>query len=177
MNDYSNRPRSSEWFVWTVRPSKFELVKDYIEKRIPEVTKVLYPTVFSTKTTKQGQVKKKALPLYGGYMFLQYTHDVKNPTTWVKINEHPFVVKYVGPCTEEDLATVSSLQKVEKIKDEKVDFFSPGDLVKVKGGVFSGRVGKVIAVYSNSVRVYLGRETNGVKAIFSTEDLDFIGHG
>lgn len=97
---------STQWFIWTVRPGKFEIVKAYLEKEVKEVSDILFPTETSEKETKTGSKKTKTSPLYAGYVFLQYTHDVTDPVVWVKINKHPFVASYVGPCTAADIALI-----------------------------------------------------------------------
>jgi transcription antitermination factor NusG len=96
-----------EWYIWTVRPGKFDIVKAYIEKNVREVTDILCPTVTSEKQTKTGLKKVKVSPLYAGYVFMQYTHDIDDPVAWVKINNHPFVVSYVGPCSAKDIALIA----------------------------------------------------------------------
>ena len=97
-----------EWYVWSIRPGKFSLVEKYIQEKVPEVKKILYPTVTTEKQHKNGNVKKKQQSLYAGYLFLQYSHDERNPATWVKLNKHPFITTYVGPCSKKDLASVNS---------------------------------------------------------------------
>lgn len=162
---------TQEWYVWTVRVGKFELVKRYIEENVKEVTKVLYPTVTTEKQVKSGTRKKKS-PLYAGYIFLQYAHDPDSPTTWLKLNKYPFVTGYVGPCTAKDLASVDSLQKVEKLNNDMVKEFKEGDKVRVNGGVFVGYVGSVVSKNSNSVKVALGEDNSIMTVVFSPEDLD-----
>lgn len=98
--------QSKEWYIWTVRPGKFDIVKVYIEKNIKEVTNILCLTETLDKETKPGRKKIKVSTLYAGYVFLQYTHDTNNPAVWTKINKHPFVVGYVGPCTAADIALI-----------------------------------------------------------------------
>lgn len=167
---------AQEWYVWTVRTGKFGVVQKYIEERVPEVRKVLYPTVTTEKRTLKGDVKKKKSPLYAGYMFLQYTHSEENPIAWLKLNKHPFITRYVGPCTAKDLASVDSLQKVEKLNNDEVRNFMVGDEVRVNGGVFIGFGGKVVYLASNSVTVELQRsgEVRILKVVFSPEDLDIL---
>ena len=95
-----------EWYIWTVRPGKFHIVEAYLEKNVKEVTNILCPTQISEKETKTGRKKVKVSPLYAGYVFLQYSHNENNPTAWVKIDRHPFVVGYVGPCSAADIALI-----------------------------------------------------------------------
>lgn len=167
---------AQEWYVWTVRAGKFDIVQKYIEECVPEVRKVLYPTVTTEKRTQKGEVKKKKSPLYAGYMFLQYAYNEENPIVWLKLNKHPFITRYVGPCTAKDLASVDSLQKVEKLNNDEVRNFVVGDVVRVNGGVFVGFEGEVVRLASNSVAVELRRGGEGrtLKVVFSPEDLDIL---
>jgi transcription antitermination factor NusG len=106
----TNTPGDSinpEWYIWTVRPGKFDIVKAYIEKSVKEISCVLCPTVTSEKEMKSGRKKTKVSLLYAGYVFLQYAHDENNPVVWTKLNKHPFVVSYVGPCTAADIALIA----------------------------------------------------------------------
>lgn len=168
---------SMEWYVWTVRAAKFDLVKSYIEDNIPAVKRVLYPTVTMAKASSKGDVHNKKIPLYAGYMFLQYEHNLDNPITWVNINKHPFVTGYVGPCTAKDLASVDSLQKVETLNDDKVSEFKQGVSVKVVGGVFVNFVGTVSYVTSNTVGVNIESSGRLMKVVFSPKDLIVVVGG
>lgn len=163
-----------EWYVWTVRPGKFEVVRRYIENNIPQVTEILYPTVTQEKHTKRG-VKQKKSPLYAGYLFLRYNHDPKRPTTWLKIDKHPFITSYLGPCTAKDLASVNSLQKVDKPRDKEVDEFSVGDAVVINSGVFIGYKGSVSDTNSNSIGVNLEQGGKKLRVVFSPKDLSVVG--
>jgi transcription antitermination factor NusG len=162
---------SQEWYVWTVKSGKFDVVKKYIEERLPEVKKILYPTITTERITKKGEVKKKKIPLYAGYIFLQYKHRADNPRTWISLNNHPFVTHYVGPCTAQDLVSVDSLQKVEKLNLEAVKNFKLNDKVRVNGGVFEGFRGLVVGKSSNSIRVEVN---NSITVVFSPDDLDIL---
>lgn len=165
---------TEEWYVWTIRPGKFDIVSRYIEKKIPQVKKILYPTVTTEKMTKKG-IKEKKSPLYAAYVFLQYAHNLENPLTWNMLNKHHFITGYVGPCTPQDLATVNSLQKTKGVKHEKVDVFTVGCTVRVCSGVFLNYVGRVSKVTSNSVGVVVERAGKTLKVVFSPEDLEIIG--
>jgi transcription antitermination factor NusG len=88
-----------EWYVWTIRPGAFEAVKKYIEVHISGVSQIVRPSVTEEKVTKKGVARKKQTPLYAGYVFLNYYHDHANPTIWVKLNDHPLITSYVGPCS------------------------------------------------------------------------------
>lgn len=166
--------KDKEWYVWTVRAGKFEVVKRYMEEHIPQITKVLYPTITTEKTTRNGSLKKQRSPLYAGYIFLQYEHDVTNPGTWLKINKHPFITGYVGPCTPKDLVSVDSLQKVDTLNNDKVRKFMLGDSVRVNGGLFINYKGRVTSLTSNSIGVELINENKVFKAVLSPEDLDIV---
>lgn len=162
---------ADEWYVWAVRPDKFEVVERYIVQKVKEVKKVLYPMVTKERVTKAG-VKKSKAPLYAGYIFLQYSHATDNPVTWNKLNSHPFITRYVGPCTSQDLASVDSLQKVQEINNDEVRNFRVGDHIRVNGGVFVGYLGSVTYLTSNYVGVELERAGKTLRVVFSPEDLD-----
>lgn len=102
-----NHTDQEKWYIWTVRPGKFDVVSTYIKNNVEEVTEILFPTETSEKETKSGIKKIKVSPLYAGYVFLRYYHDAENPTVWVKINKHPFVSGYVGLCTEKDIDLIA----------------------------------------------------------------------
>ncbi len=163
-----------QWYVWSVKTGKFDLVKKYIEEKIPEVKQVLYPTVTKERLLKSGESKKSKVPLYSGYMFLQYHHDAINPQVWLMLTKHPFVSTYVGPCTPADLVSVNSLQKLEVVNNEAVKDFKLGDSVRVNGGVFSGHTGIVSDISTNTVRVDVSMANRSMKFVFSPDDLDII---
>lgn len=166
---------SSEWYVWTVRPGKFDVVKRYIESKVQEVNEVLYPAVTTETRTKKGDIKRKIIPLYAGYLFLQYHHDETDPATWWKLNRHPFITRYVGPCTAQDLASAQSLKKVERVDNEQVQEFCVGDSVRVDSGVFISFRGEVIGINRNSIRVNLHSLGKMLEVLLSPEDLVVVG--
>lgn len=169
-----NSENSFQWYVWSVKTGKFDTVKRYIEEKIPEVKQVLYPTVTKERVLKSGESKKRKVPLYSGYMFLQYQHDEKDPQVWLKLTKHPFVSTYVGPCTPADLVSVNSLQKLEIVNNDVVKEFHVGDEVRVNGGVFSGQSGTVVDISSNTIRVDISVANKAMKFVFSPADLDIV---
>ena len=178
MNKVPKDEHSEEWYVWSVRPGKFSLVEKFIEEKVPEIKKVLYPTVTTEKQTKRGAVKTKQSPLYAGYLFLQYSHDSENPSTWLKLNKHPFIAGYVGPCSKKDLATVNNLQGAPNPSPTKTDSFQERDEVQVRRGVFKGYTGVVNKkVTGNFVSVELKQGQDILAVVFSPEDLDLLQRG
>lgn len=95
------------WFIWMVRPSKIDIINKYIKDNVPEVKQVVCPTVVVSKTSKTGKVKKKDIPLYSEYLFLQYEDK---PESYHKILKHPFISKFLGPCKENELKIIAALQ-------------------------------------------------------------------
>lgn len=164
---------NSQWYVWSIRVGKFDIVKKYIEDKVPEVKKILYPTITSERRLKNGESKKKKTPLYSGYIFLQYIHNSDNPATWLKLSRHPFISNYVGPCTPTDLVSVDSLQKLEVVNSSPVKEFCVGDSVRVNGGVFQGYGGRVVAV-SNTINVEIEVSNKCARFVFSPDDLDVV---
>jgi len=160
------------WYVWNIRADKFDIVSRYFDEKVPEVLEYLYTTVTAEKRGSKGTVKKVEIPLYAGYLFLRYTHDVNNPDTWWKIKKHPFVLKYVGPCTAHDLASVASMKKVRYLNLDDVKNFITGDSVMVNGGVFKGFEGTVTGTSSNSVCVLVSSLGKTIKVVFSPADLN-----
>lgn len=163
---------NSEWYVWTVRPSKIDIVLDFIEEHIPQINEHLYPTVLSKRETKKGKIKEKKKPLYEGYLFLQYRAD---PKVWHTLNNHPFVSNYVGRCTRQELYSVYNLQNTQEEKISPSTNIKEGNVVRVKSGSFNGAKGEVLLVRPNYIQVSLkafGR--NSVKSVFDPEDLEII---
>jgi len=100
-------PLDRQWHIWIVSPDKFNVVKEYLTKKVPEVREVLCPIKKEDRHTKGGAIKTKSRALYVGYVFLKYAPSYH---TWNMINRHPFVSSYLGPCSEKELETVKKLQ-------------------------------------------------------------------
>ncbi len=166
---------SYQWYVWYIKFGKFDVISKYIEEKIPEVKKVLYPTITTERQLKNGEAKKRKTPLYGGYMFLQYHHNPEKPDVWLKLSKHPFVSAYIGPCTPKDLVSVDSLQKLEIVNSDILKTFRVGDYVRVNGGVFKNYTGKVLAVQDKVIRVEIEAQNKHMRFVFSPEDLDITG--
>jgi len=167
----NNGSSGKQWHVWSARPNKFDIVANFIKDKIPQVKEVLYPTVVAEKTTAKGEVKKKKAPLYAGYLFLQYDDD---PHVWHKLNDHPFITRYVGRCTENDLYSVYNLRNVENLNKEESKEFLVGDRVKVNGGPFKGLSGNILIVRPNYIQVGVEVFGRPVKAAFDPSDLDIV---
>lgn len=165
MNREDQTSNSKEWYVWSVRPGKFEIVCRYIQDKIPEVNQILNPVSKDKRATK----KEKNKSLYGGYIFLQYKHSA---TVWHKISKHPFIITYVGPCQDKELASVVSLQKNEECSKEEVKDFSAGDTIIVIDGIYKGFSGVVTDTIEEAVKVSL--KMDGVKnsLVFNPRDLN-----
>ena len=144
-------------------------------RKVPEVKEVLYPAITTETITKKGKIKRKVTPLYAGYVFLQYHHDEDNPAVWWKLNRHPFITRYVGSCTVQDLASAQSLKKVEKVDDVKVRKFRIGDTIQVDSGVFIGFHGEVLNINRNHIGVELHSLGKTLKVVFSPDDLVIKG--
>ncbi len=161
-----------QWHVWTVNPNKFQVVSMFIEKEVTEVKEVLYPTVTSERKTSKGKIKTKKVPLYQGYLFLQYSED---PIVWHKLNSHPFITNYVGRCTQQDLFSVYNLKNVEHLNKEENKVCEVGDFVKIQAGPMKGFSGKVTLVRSDYIKISIevfGR--SGVPAVVNPADIDII---
>lgn len=103
-------PSPDMWYIWTVKPDKIELVEAFIEDKISEVASILCPSTTKQKILKSGKIKKKTTSIYGGYIFLKY-NDVKDISlVYYKLKSNPFIVSYVGVCTEKELISVYKVQ-------------------------------------------------------------------
>jgi len=163
---------SNQWFVWTVRPSKFKVVSKYIETKIPEVKTILYPREISKKKSGKG-TKERVSSLYEGYMFLQYQSSA---TTWHKLNDHPLIDRYVGMCSADDLRSVYNLDvsdEQSELQQEKQTRLRVGDLVTVKSGLFKGMYGKVTLSRDNYTQVDLdGLDDSNSRIVFKPSYLE-----
>lgn len=91
------------WYIWTIRPDRFDAVKRYIDNNVKEIIDIYFPTTTTEKHTNRGK-SIKTVSVYGGYIFLKYNSDCNPSDVWYKINKHPFVVGYIGPCTDKELS-------------------------------------------------------------------------
>jgi transcription antitermination factor NusG len=98
------------WYIWTVKPGKIEIVESFIEGKIVEVVSILCPSITKQKTLKSGKVKKKTTSIYGGYIFLKYGDEKDSSSVYHKLKSNPFIVSYVGACTEKELISVYKVQ-------------------------------------------------------------------
>ena len=104
------RPISTKWYIWSVKPDKLDLVESYICSKVSEVSRILCPSTTQEKTLKSGKVKRKTTSIYGGYIFLKYTDDDTSPFVYHKLKSNPFIVSFVGSCTENELLSVYKVQ-------------------------------------------------------------------
>lgn len=146
-----------EWHIWVIKLNKFAKVEKHLES-IPEVEEFLYPTVTKEFKSRSGNVIKRRVPMYSGYIFIKYVED---PVTYYKINEFPFITTYVGLCSGSDLEKVRQVKEVEYLNTVNKNV-SVDDRVAINSGPFKGFEGDVTATSSNSITVMLyvfGRPT------------------
>lgn len=98
------------WYIWTIKPNKIEIIETFIQSKIQEVSSILCPYVTKQKTLKSGEVKNKTTSIYGGYIFLKYSDPKDAPSVHHKLKSNPFIVNYVGSCTEKELISVYKVQ-------------------------------------------------------------------
>lgn len=113
MTNSSNSSEEVVWHIWTFRSDMVEHVKLFLENNVKEVSDVICPTRtikrYDRRTKNKRRSKKRrevALPIYGGYIFLQYTPNTNNADVWEKLNSHPFILNYIGPCSAADVCTI-----------------------------------------------------------------------
>lgn len=108
---------TDQWYVWVFKPGKVDIVLKYIKDKIPEIKQVLCPSVSVKDRRNKKGLKLREVQLYAGYVFLNYNHDPKTPTVWLKLSKHPLVSRYVGPCSDKELSFVVEMTKLLEERD------------------------------------------------------------
>jgi transcription antitermination factor NusG len=157
------------WHIWVIKINKFDDVETYL-KTLPEIEEFLYPTATKEYKLKSGEIKKKRVPLYSGYLFLKYKDS---PETYTKLSSYPFITTYVGVCTGKDLELVRQVRELELLnttnKNMQVD-----DMVRINTGPFKGFEGAVTSVTSSNIIVQISVFGRSVNTTFSKDDADII---
>lgn len=161
----------SYWHIWVIKQGKYGEVEKFLQT-VTEVEEFLYPTVSKEYRASSGNIKKRRVPLYSGYLFIKY---ITTPETHQKLRAFPFLTTYVGRCGSNDISFISTIKELEYL-NTVLRQFEVGDIVKVNTGPFKNFEGEINAVNSNSLTVSLrvfGREVN---VSFSRDDVDIIKH-
>ena len=122
--------------------------------------------------TTRGTIKKKKVPLYASYLFLQYE---ENPEVLYKIRACPFVARYLGKCLGENLREVKSMREVEKWNTDKN--IAVSDSVSINGGPLKGLTGEVFMVSGNKVYIHVDIFGRNVQTEVLIEDVDIVKKG
>jgi len=123
----------SGWHVWTMIGARWEKVCEFLSE-LNDIEEFIYPTVKREYSTKSGW-KSKDVPLYTNYVFIKYNHNNK---LHIKLEEHPWIREYVGPCS------IGEIKEVRKLSERKYEDIMPTNeprvnmVVKLTGTPFKG---------------------------------------
>ena len=157
----------SPWHIWVIKQNKFDSIEYFLNKDVPEVEEIFFPTV--SKECKIGdRLHKRRVPLYSGYLFLRYSDDENK--TYYKIRSNPFVTNYLGKCEN---TSVEEMKKKEEwnVLNKQVEV---GDSVEVISGPFQKCKGLVNAISGNKVTIKVNMFDRLIDCTLSSEDLEII---
>jgi transcription antitermination factor NusG len=136
------------WHVWTIVQQRYKKAEEFLEM-VPEIDKVLYPTVVKEYATKSGW-KKKDVPLYSNYIFIRYHH---NSTLYAKLCECPWIRDYVGVCSQKEIKEVKALSKRKYEDLIPANEVLEGHSYKLKGTPFKEMRCTVVSIDGNKLVV------------------------
>lgn len=156
------------WYVWSIKQHKFDIIKSFIKRDIPEIEQIFFPTV--PKEFKRGnKVIKKRMALYSGYLYLKY--DDEDHRIHYKLKSHPFITTFVGKDTEAPAINEMIRREEWNVLHKSVGC---GDVVEVTSGPFKGFKGSVEAINGNKVSIFVDVFGREVKTSFPSEDLEIV---
>jgi len=109
--------------------------------------------------------KKDKVAVFPGYFFVEFEDDA--PDVVHTILQTPHVKRYLGflsPSEEEELLRV---EEDETYSRRLTDQFISGDIIEVKGGLFSGYEAEVVAIKNDLIQIRI--DLNGKPVVFSTK--------
>jgi len=140
-----------KWHIWVIRKSRYDDAVRLLDS-LPQVREYLYPTAIEEYKTKGGKRKTKSVPLYSGYIYINY-HS--HPQVFQLLTASPFFTTYTGSCSAKDVEPVREVKRLEEWQVSSNKQFSVDDLVVVNAGPFKGFTGRVVRVTSSKVHVML----------------------
>lgn len=156
-----------DWNIWVIKHSKFKYIESFLEREVPEVTEVFFPT--APKEFKSGnKIFKKRVPLYKGYLFLKYK-DVDNKVFY-KLKSNPFFTTYVGRCTDSSVVDMKNKEEWNVLNKE----VTVGDKVQVISGPFNKCKGTVNAINGNKVTIKTILFGRDIDHVLCSDDLEII---
>jgi transcriptional antiterminator NusG len=151
MNNGEASEVGAKWYCWIIKSGKFNTIKDYLEREVPEVVSVYYPTIQRERSV-YGKIKVRETPLFSGYMFLKY---VPSDDVHHRIRMHAFVTTFVGICGADDIDKIEAIRAREDNKEFiSKRQFNIGDPVLIVNGNFVSFRGAVEEVVGD--RYYVG---------------------
>jgi len=157
----------SLWNIWVIKQNKFESIEFFLNKDVPEVEEIFFPTVL--KECRVGNRRhKRRVPLYSGYLFLKY--DDPDSVIYYKIRSNPFVTNHVGECSN---AHVDEMKKKEEwnVLTKNVGV---GDKVEVVAGPMKQCKGYIQSINGNKVTIKVNLFDREIDYTLSSEDLEII---
>lgn len=155
-----------KWHIWVIRKSRYNDAIRLLDS-LPQVREYLYPTAIEEYKTKAGKKKTKAVPLYSGYIYINY-HS--HPAVFQILRASPFFTTYTGSCSQADVESVREVKRMEEWQVSSNKQFSVDDSVVVKAGPFKGFTGKVVRVTSTKLHIML--EILGRRADTAVDKVD-----
>jgi len=163
---------NDSWHIWVVKQNRFETVERFLNE-LSEIKEILYPTATKEYKLKSGQVRKKRVPLYSGYLFLRYKFTQK---THAALSKNAFLTTYVGRCSGADLEKVRAVKQLEEWNTVN-KMFEVDDIVNINCGPFKGFAGPVVEVSSASIIVIVKVFGRDVKVTVTKDDVDIVNKG
>lgn len=136
------------WYIWTINQQKYKRLREYLDS-VVEIKDILYPTVVKDYSTKAGW-KKKDIPLYSNYIFLNYAHDNH---VHAKLEDCKWIKEYIGICSQQEIEDVRAL--VDKNYDELLagESLQVGQTYKLSAGPFRDMMCTVVNINGEKLTV------------------------
>lgn len=157
--------KSNRWHIWVIKQGKFDAVKRYLDKDVPEVKEIFYPTKIKERRAGNRMIKRRE-PLYSGYLFLRY--EDKGYIVHNKLRKNPFITTYVGVCDDPAIDQMKTKEEWNVLNKE----VELGNEVEVICGPMKGCTGSVESICGNNITINIPLFGRLIKAVFLSEDVE-----
>ena len=123
-----------DWHIWAISTNRYKRVIEFLDE-VDFIEDFLYPVAEKEYNTKAGR-KKRNVPIYSNYIFIRYDHS--KPENVIVLQDHPWIVQYVGRCTEKEIEYVKDLDNSSYTDVMPTEEIPTGTRVKMVRTPFAG---------------------------------------
>jgi len=153
------------WHLFIMDPKRYSTIVPFV-RSLDSTRDVVYKMTDSTNITKAGKKTVRKVAVFPGYLFVE-SNEGEDDLTRTLLLEHPYIRRYVGSLSNEDIEHLYKIRKDDGYSKKFVSSFVEGDVVKITAGLFKNYEAVVISVKQKEIMIET--DLNGKKVKYAAK--------